>query len=192
MPRQRKHASDDYDTTNPFIDNSELVQDERTFFTQTKQKGFYVSSGQEALPNKPVCATWCAYTRAQGVFHQASCENIVLKPSRLNFVHCAMHFFCIGSGALACPRPRTRLIILNPPSPSSEAETPLGATLKTPFVALPIQPQLGHKERISASMVDRVQGSTLFQGMQYSSSRKHTGVGRTGVVLPGPCFSLLT
>ncbi|KAI8996288.1 hypothetical protein BD414DRAFT_477417 [Trametes punicea] len=52
-PRQRRHyASEYYDTTDPFIDDSELAQDERTFFAQTKQKGFYVSSGQVALLSK--------------------------------------------------------------------------------------------------------------------------------------------
>ncbi|TFK88241.1 hypothetical protein K466DRAFT_489328 [Polyporus arcularius HHB13444] len=51
--RKRHHASEYYDTTDPFIDDSELAQDERTFFAQTKQKGFYVSSGQVALLNKP-------------------------------------------------------------------------------------------------------------------------------------------
>ncbi|KAH9939234.1 uncharacterized protein BXZ73DRAFT_43928 [Epithele typhae] len=51
---QRNHASEYYDTADPFIDDSELAQDERTFFAQTKQKGFYVSSGQVALLNKPV------------------------------------------------------------------------------------------------------------------------------------------
>ncbi|KAI0369519.1 hypothetical protein BV20DRAFT_967806 [Pilatotrama ljubarskyi] len=53
LPQQRRHhASEYYDTTDPFIDDSELAQDERTFFAQTKQKGFYVSSGQVALLNK--------------------------------------------------------------------------------------------------------------------------------------------
>ncbi|KAH9851238.1 hypothetical protein C2E23DRAFT_869442 [Lenzites betulinus] len=53
IPRQRRnHASEYYDTADPFIDDSELAQDERTFFAQTKQKGFYVSSGQVALLNK--------------------------------------------------------------------------------------------------------------------------------------------
>ncbi|KAI0772379.1 hypothetical protein BD413DRAFT_612544 [Trametes elegans] len=50
--KRRNHASEYYDTTDPFIDDSELAQDERTFFAQTKQKGFYVSSGQVALLNK--------------------------------------------------------------------------------------------------------------------------------------------
>ncbi|KAI0743003.1 hypothetical protein C8Q80DRAFT_1192020 [Daedaleopsis nitida] len=51
--KRRNHASEYYDTADPFIDDSELAQDERTFFAQTKQKGFYVSSGQVALMNKP-------------------------------------------------------------------------------------------------------------------------------------------
>ena len=38
-----------YDTSDPFIDDSELPMDERTFFAQTKQQGFYVSSGEVAL-----------------------------------------------------------------------------------------------------------------------------------------------
>ncbi|KAI0651066.1 hypothetical protein C8Q79DRAFT_931211 [Trametes meyenii] len=50
--QRRPNASEYYDTTDPFIDDSELAQDERTFFAQTKQKGFYVSSGQVALLNK--------------------------------------------------------------------------------------------------------------------------------------------
>ncbi|KAL1946985.1 hypothetical protein VTO73DRAFT_13946 [Trametes versicolor] len=50
--QRRHHASEYYDTADPFIDDSELAQDERTFFAQTRQKGFYVSSGQVALLNK--------------------------------------------------------------------------------------------------------------------------------------------
>ncbi|PCH39692.1 hypothetical protein WOLCODRAFT_129469 [Wolfiporia cocos MD-104 SS10] len=51
--KKRKYAAGEYyDTADPFIDDSELAQDERTFFAQTKQKGFYVSSGQVALLNK--------------------------------------------------------------------------------------------------------------------------------------------
>ncbi|KAJ7145412.1 hypothetical protein C8R43DRAFT_549569 [Mycena crocata] len=53
-----KAAAEYYDTTDPFIDDSELAIDERTYFAQTKQKGFYVSSGEVALvrdksPKKP-------------------------------------------------------------------------------------------------------------------------------------------
>ena len=36
-----------YDTSDPFIDDSELAIDERQFFAQTKQQGFYVSSEKE-------------------------------------------------------------------------------------------------------------------------------------------------
>lgn len=53
--RKRKNAASEYyDTNDPFIDDSELAQDQRTHFAQTKQKGFYVSSGQVALLNKLV------------------------------------------------------------------------------------------------------------------------------------------
>ncbi|KZT00603.1 uncharacterized protein LAESUDRAFT_764440, partial [Laetiporus sulphureus 93-53] len=49
----RKNLSSEYyDTTDPFIDDSELAQDEHKFFVQMKQKGFYVSSGQVVLLNK--------------------------------------------------------------------------------------------------------------------------------------------
>ncbi|KAI0087501.1 hypothetical protein BDY19DRAFT_907353 [Irpex rosettiformis] len=48
--RKKKNAAQEYyDVTDPFIDDSELAVDERTFFAQTKQQGFYVSSGQVAL-----------------------------------------------------------------------------------------------------------------------------------------------
>jgi HPC2 and ubinuclein domain len=47
---QKKNVvSEYYDTTDPFIDDSELAVDERQFFAQTKQQGFYVSSGEVAL-----------------------------------------------------------------------------------------------------------------------------------------------
>ena len=47
---QKKNAvSEYYDTSDPFIDDSELAIDERQFFAQTKQQGFYVSSGEVAL-----------------------------------------------------------------------------------------------------------------------------------------------
>ncbi|KIY53562.1 hypothetical protein FISHEDRAFT_33043 [Fistulina hepatica ATCC 64428] len=47
--KKRKHGNDYYDVNDPFIDDSELAIDERTFFAQTKQQGFYVSSGEVAL-----------------------------------------------------------------------------------------------------------------------------------------------
>ncbi|KAI0341151.1 hypothetical protein BDW22DRAFT_1332926 [Trametopsis cervina] len=48
--RKKKSAAQEYyDVADPFIDDSELAVDERTFFAQTKQQGFYVSSGQVAL-----------------------------------------------------------------------------------------------------------------------------------------------
>ncbi|KAJ3981699.1 hypothetical protein F5890DRAFT_1533937 [Lentinula detonsa] len=40
-------ASEYYGVSDPFIDDSELAV--RKFFAQTKQKGFYVSSGEVAL-----------------------------------------------------------------------------------------------------------------------------------------------
>ncbi|KAL4242679.1 hypothetical protein ABKN59_011519 [Abortiporus biennis] len=51
--RKKANATDYYDTTDPFIDDSELAVDERTYFAQTKQQGFYVSSGQVALLDVP-------------------------------------------------------------------------------------------------------------------------------------------
>ncbi|KAJ3506870.1 hypothetical protein NLJ89_g6624 [Agrocybe chaxingu] len=56
--KRKNHASEYYDTSDPFIDDSELALDERQFFAQTKQQGFYVSSGEVALlkdktPKKP-------------------------------------------------------------------------------------------------------------------------------------------
>lgn len=42
-------TSEYYDIHDPFIDDSELALDERTYFAQTKQQGFYVSSGEVAL-----------------------------------------------------------------------------------------------------------------------------------------------
>ncbi|THG94420.1 hypothetical protein EW026_g7052 [Hermanssonia centrifuga] len=48
--RKKKNiAQEYYDVSDPFIDDSELAVDERTYFAQTKQQGFYVSSGQVAL-----------------------------------------------------------------------------------------------------------------------------------------------
>jgi hypothetical protein len=48
--QQRKSAASEYyDTTDPFIDDSELGLDQRTYFAQTKQQGFYVSSGEVVL-----------------------------------------------------------------------------------------------------------------------------------------------
>jgi len=48
--KQKKNVvSEYYDTSDPFIDDSELAIDEHQFFAQTKQQGFYVSSGEVAL-----------------------------------------------------------------------------------------------------------------------------------------------
>ncbi|TDL27079.1 hypothetical protein BD410DRAFT_483821 [Rickenella mellea] len=46
---RKNAASEYYDLNDPFIDDSDLAIDERTFFAQTKQQGFYVSSGEVAL-----------------------------------------------------------------------------------------------------------------------------------------------
>ncbi|KDR78196.1 hypothetical protein GALMADRAFT_209612 [Galerina marginata CBS 339.88] len=56
--KRKNGAAEYYDTSDPFIDDSELALDERQFFAQTKQQGFYVSSGEVALmkdktPKKP-------------------------------------------------------------------------------------------------------------------------------------------
>lgn len=58
--RKKKNAAQEYyDTNDPFIDDSELAIDQRTHVAQTKQEGFYVSSGEVALlkdmssPKKP-------------------------------------------------------------------------------------------------------------------------------------------
>ncbi|KIK33455.1 hypothetical protein CY34DRAFT_18356 [Suillus luteus UH-Slu-Lm8-n1] len=57
---KEKHATSEHcDVNDPFIDDSELNIDNRNHFAQTKQQGFYVSSGEVALmkdsrtPKKP-------------------------------------------------------------------------------------------------------------------------------------------
>ena len=47
--KKKNATSEYYDVTDPFIDDSELAVDDRKFFAQTKQQGFYVSSGEVAL-----------------------------------------------------------------------------------------------------------------------------------------------
>ncbi|KAI5121466.1 hypothetical protein M0805_003923 [Coniferiporia weirii] len=47
--KRKSLAAEYYDLEDPFIDDSELAIDERTYFAQTKQQGFYVSSGEVAL-----------------------------------------------------------------------------------------------------------------------------------------------
>ncbi|KAI0062963.1 hypothetical protein BV25DRAFT_1825014 [Artomyces pyxidatus] len=56
--KKKNLGTEYYDLNDPFIDDSELAVDERTYFAQTKQQGFYVSSGEVALlkdktPKKP-------------------------------------------------------------------------------------------------------------------------------------------
>ena len=42
-------VTDLFETSDPFIDDSEIAIDEHQFFVQTKQQEFYVSSGEVAL-----------------------------------------------------------------------------------------------------------------------------------------------
>ncbi|KAG6844100.1 hypothetical protein H0H87_009775 [Tephrocybe sp. NHM501043] len=56
--KKKNPTYEQYDVSDPFIDDSELAIDQRTYFGQTKQQGFYVSSGEVALlkdktPKKP-------------------------------------------------------------------------------------------------------------------------------------------
>lgn len=58
IQKKKKITHEEYDTSDPFIDDSELAVDQRKWFGQTKQQGFYVSSGEVALvkdktPKKP-------------------------------------------------------------------------------------------------------------------------------------------
>nr|GAT49465.1 predicted protein [Mycena chlorophos] len=47
--KKSKATTEYYDVNDPFIDDSELATDQRTYIAQTKQTGFYVSSGEVAL-----------------------------------------------------------------------------------------------------------------------------------------------
>ncbi|VDC06864.1 unnamed protein product [Peniophora sp. CBMAI 1063] len=47
--KRRRRRNLDYDLGDPFIDDSDLALDQRTYIAQTKQAGFYVSSGEVAL-----------------------------------------------------------------------------------------------------------------------------------------------
>ena len=58
-----------YDTSDPFIDDSELPMDERTFFAQTKQQGFYVSSGEVALLKDKYVRRHAKRTRGAELIH---------------------------------------------------------------------------------------------------------------------------
>ncbi|TEB33986.1 hypothetical protein FA13DRAFT_1754027 [Coprinellus micaceus] len=53
VEEKKSIAQEYYDTSDPFIDDSELAVDQRTYFAQTKQQGFYVSSGEVALLKDP-------------------------------------------------------------------------------------------------------------------------------------------
>ncbi|KAM6493538.1 hypothetical protein JOM56_011672 [Amanita muscaria] len=52
--RKRKMWSEYYDITDPFIDNSELAIDERTWFAQTTQQGFCIKETQAKKPASTV------------------------------------------------------------------------------------------------------------------------------------------
>ena len=65
-------VTDFFETSDPFIDDSELAIDEHQFFAQTKQQGFYVSSGESSAAQRQVCSdlssilsilTHCTYSR---------------------------------------------------------------------------------------------------------------------------------
>ncbi|EUC54108.1 ubinuclein central domain protein [Rhizoctonia solani AG-3 Rhs1AP] len=47
--KKRREEETEYDLSDAFIDDSDLQRDSRTHFAQTKQQGFYVSSGEVAL-----------------------------------------------------------------------------------------------------------------------------------------------
>jgi len=79
---QRKNAgSEYYDTSDPFIDDSELALDERQYFAQTKQQGFYVSSGEVALmKDKYVSST---LYRCCEVAHTVHISVLLVAPFRV-------------------------------------------------------------------------------------------------------------
>ncbi|KAB5593744.1 Ubinuclein central domain containing protein [Ceratobasidium theobromae] len=54
--RKRREELSEYDLSDAFIDDSDLQRDARTHFAQTKQQGFYVSSGEVALVKDKVAA----------------------------------------------------------------------------------------------------------------------------------------
>ncbi|KAG9045055.1 hypothetical protein FS837_007131 [Tulasnella sp. UAMH 9824] len=59
VAKRRRRRAREYDLNDPFIDDSDLRVDAPTHFAQTKQQGFYVSSGDVALvkdksPQKPL------------------------------------------------------------------------------------------------------------------------------------------
>jgi len=73
--QRRNAAMEYYDTSDPFIDDSELPMDERTFFAQTKQQGFYVSSGEVALLKDKYVTT----VRKTSQVHDT---DLLLRPAR--------------------------------------------------------------------------------------------------------------
>lgn len=49
QPRKKKKRGTDYDTADPFIDDSELQFDEPTFYRQPRKAGYYVQKGSIEL-----------------------------------------------------------------------------------------------------------------------------------------------
>lgn len=61
--RRRRHDPDEYyDVNDPFIDDSDLGIDAPTHFAQTKQKGFYVNSGDVTLVLDEYGSAYYAFT----------------------------------------------------------------------------------------------------------------------------------
>ncbi|KAJ1300665.1 hypothetical protein OPQ81_002313 [Rhizoctonia solani] len=92
--KKRREEETEYDLSDAFIDDSDLQRDARTHFAQTKQQGFYVSSGEVALvkdkvvakprkrasnaPSKPlskVAATKAAAQRAASAANTSAAAN---------------------------------------------------------------------------------------------------------------------
>ncbi|KAF8522754.1 hypothetical protein BU17DRAFT_44466 [Hysterangium stoloniferum] len=94
--KSKRARNADYDLADPFIDDSELAIDDRTHFAQTKQQGFYVSSGEVALlkdksPKRPrskhpLVLTSAAAASIKPLSHTApaSISNPTRPPSRLS------------------------------------------------------------------------------------------------------------
>ena len=68
----------EYDLNDPFIDDSELAIDDRTHFAQTKQQGFYVSSGEVALLKDKYVFSLMCYSWSSGL--TMTCRTSPKKP----------------------------------------------------------------------------------------------------------------
>ena len=112
MAVQKKSAAQEYyDVTDPFIDDSELAVDERTFFAQTKQQGFYVSSGQVALlTDKYVLSVYCGAIipcfcldrprPSRSLVLRALCLTFHLRLSTMSLIH-PSGIYCLKSILIA-------------------------------------------------------------------------------------------